>query len=262
MEIVILPSADDVGRTAARIVAELILRNPRAVLGLATGATQEPVYAELGRLHAVDGIDFSQITTFNLDEYVGLAPGHPGSFHHYMCERFLNRVNVSRERVHLPDGMASDVSLACAEYEGAIRAAGGIDLQLLGIGLDGHIGFNEPTSSLASRTRLKTLTPATMAGVSAQLGKDAPRHAITMGIATILDARRCLLLACGRHKATAIARAVEGPVSAFVPASALQLHPRATVLLDEDAASGLALADYYREVHRNKPDFQRDEDGV
>ena len=255
MEVVIFPSADEVGRAAAGIVADVVRKNPRAVLGLATGATQEPVYAELVRLHREAGLDFSEVTTFNLDEFVGRESNHSASFHHYMSERFFRHVNVARARIHIPDGMAADIPAACAAYEESIRAAGGIDLQLLGIGEAGHIGFNEPSSSLSSRTRLKTLTQLSP-------GDPAPRHVITMGVGTILDACRCLMLACGRKKARAVASMVEGPITAFVPASALQLHPRTTVLIDDEAAAELALADYYRDVHRGKPQFQRDDDGI
>jgi glucosamine-6-phosphate deaminase len=164
----------------------------------------------------------------------------------------------------VPDGRAADVDGACAAYEEAIRAAGGIGLQLLGLGADGHIGFNEPTSSLASRTRLKTLTAATLAGMRARLppGAEPPRHVLTMGIGTILEARRCLVLALGARKAEAVARMVEGPVTALVPASALQLHPRTTVFVDEEAAARLALARYYRDVFGSKPGWQRDRDGL
>jgi glucosamine-6-phosphate deaminase len=262
MEIVILGTAREVGIAAARVVATTVRANPRAVLGLATGATQEPVYAELVRMHRDDGLDLSQVTTFNLDEYVGVAPDHPGSYHRYMHERLFAHVGIPAERAHIPDGMAPDLVRACAEHEAAIRAAGGIDLQLLGIGVDGHIGFNEPSSSLASRTRLKTLTPTTRAGTRALFGDAPPRHVLTMGVATILDARRCVMVACGASKARAIANMVEGPVTALVPASALQLHARTTVLVDEAAAAQLALAEYYREVHRGKPGFQRRDDGV
>jgi glucosamine-6-phosphate deaminase len=249
MEVVILPSTRDVHETAARIVAGLVRARPAAVLGLATGATQQQVYAELVRLHREDGLDFGRVTTFNLDEYVGVSADHPDSFHHYMTENFFAHVNVARERIHIPDGLAPDTDAVCAGYEQAIAAAGGLDLVLLGIGEDGHIAFNEPTSSLASRTRMKTLAEGT-------------RHVITMGIGTILEARRCLLLAWGERKQVAVARMVEGPLTSMVPASALQMHPRTTLLIDEMAAGALTMAGYFREVHRNKPAWQRQRDGV
>jgi glucosamine-6-phosphate deaminase len=264
MEVVILPSATEAALAAARIVARLVRARPHGVLGLATGETQRRLYAELVRAHREEGLDFARVTTFNLDEYVGLDDAHPGSYRRYMREALFRHVNLRPDHTHVPDGRAADVDAACAAYEAAIRAAGGIDLQLLGIGADGHIGFNEPTSSLASRTRVKTLTAATLEAIRAQLppGEEPPHHVITMGIGTILEARRCVLLAFGARKAAAVAKMVEGPVTALVPASALQLHPQATVLLDEEAAARLALAAYYRDVHARKPAWQRERDGV
>jgi glucosamine-6-phosphate deaminase len=264
MEVVILSSPLDVALAAARVVAGHLRAAPRAVLGLPTGETPRPLYGELVRLHREEGLDLSGATTFNLDEYVGIDESHPASYRRYMHEHLVRHVNLPAERAHVPDGRAADLDGACAAYEEAIRAAGGIDLQLLGLGADGHLGFNEPTSSLASRTRLKTLTRATLAAVRAQLppGAEPPRHVITMGLGTILEARRCLVIATGAPKAAAAARMIEGPVTALVPASALQLHPRVTVLLDEDAAAELALAAYYRDVHEGKPAWQRERDGV
>jgi len=252
MEVIIVPAAPDVGTAAAGIVSRLVAEKPDSVLGLATGASVKRVYAELRAL------DFSRVTAFVLDEYVGLSRSHPASFHAFMEEHFLSRVNVDRRRVHLPPTEGEDLAGLCEQFERAIRAAGGIDLQLLGIGRDGHLGFNEPTSSLASRTRIKTLTgPTREANRSAFGGDEVPRHVVTMGIGTILEARHCLLVADGSAKADAVARMVEGPLTAMVPASALQLHPRVTVIVDEAAAAGLSMRDYYREVQRNKPDWQR-----
>jgi glucosamine-6-phosphate deaminase len=249
MEVVIVPAAQDVGSAAARIIARLVADKPAPVLGLATGASVKPVYAELVRAK----LDFSRVTTFNLDEYVGVA-----SFHAFMEEHFFEHLNVDRERVHFPPTEGDDLAGLCEQFERDIRAAGGIDLQLLGIGRDGHLGFNEPTSSLASRTRIKTLTGVTReANRAAFGGGEVPLHVVTMGIGTILEARQCLLVADGSAKADAVARMVEGPLTAMVPASALQLHPRATVIVDELAAAKLALRDYYREVQRNKPEWQR-----
>jgi glucosamine-6-phosphate deaminase len=257
MEVVVLPSPREISGAAARIVATLVQRNPYAVLGLATGESPKDTYAELARLHRDENIDFARVTTFNLDEYVGLSPDHPSSYHRYMREHLFDHVNLAPERTHIPEGNATDLPRACRDYEDAIRRAGGIDLLLLGLGGDGHIAFNEPSSSLASRTRIKTLARSTQAAA----GATAPRHVITMGVATILEARRCLLLAYGRKKAAAVAKMIEGPVTAMVPASALQLHPRTTVLVDEEAAGDLALAEYYREVFREKPTWQREEEG-
>lgn len=243
---------------AAGIISRLVAAKPGAVLGLATGASVERVYAELVLAHRDHALDFSQVTTFNLDEYVGLSPSHPGSFHAFMDAHFLGRVNIDRRRVHLPPTDGDDLTGSCEGFEGDIRSAGGIDLQLLGIGRDGHLGFNEPTSSLASRTRIKTLTSATRAANRSRFGgEDVPLHVVTMGIGTILQARHCLLVADGAAKADAVARMVEGPLTSMVPASALQMHPQATIIVDEPAAAGLSLRDYYREVQRSKPHWQR-----
>ncbi|MEW5849608.1 MAG: glucosamine-6-phosphate deaminase [Myxococcota bacterium] len=259
MEVVILPTPLEVTRHAARTMAGLIGAKPDAVLGLATGASVRGVYAELVRLHREEALSFHHVTTFNLDEYVGIRRDHPGSYHAFMEEHFFRHVDVDRARAHLPAADAADIPAACAQYERDIQAAGGIDLQLLGIGSDGHIGFNEPTSSLASRTRIKTLTSITRADNRAAFGDGpVPLHVITMGIGTILEARRCVLVAFGSSKANAVARMVEGPLTAMVPASALQLHPHATILVDEEAAERLTLQDYYRTVQRNKPSWQRD----
>jgi glucosamine-6-phosphate deaminase len=259
VEVIIAPSAGEASAEAARIAAALVRAKPSAVLGLATGSTPLRFYAELVAMHERDGLDFSEVTTFNLDEYVGLAPEHPQSYGYYMREHFFSRVNILPEGVHIPDGLAADLAAHCAAYERAIREAGGIDLQLLGLGSDGHIGFNEPSSSLGSRTRLKTLTEQTIrdnARFFASPG-EVPHHVITMGVGTILDARRCLVLAFGEGKAKAVADMVEGPVTADVPASALQFHPSCTLLVDEAAAGRLKRAEYYRWVYANKPDWQR-----
>ena len=264
MEVVILQSPGEVANVAGRIIAELVRARPQAVLGLATGETPKPVYAELVRLHRHEGLDFSGIATFNLDEYVGLGADHPASYRRSMEEHLFKHVNVGLRAARMPDGLATDLEHACASYEQAILAAGGIDLQVLGVGQDGHIGFNEPTSSLSSRTRIKTLTARTRTIIGRHLssGFEPPRHVITMGIGTILEARRCLVLAMGQVKAAAVAKMIEGPITALVPASALQLHPRTTALIDEEAAALLTLADYYRDVHNHKPDWQRKRDGV
>jgi glucosamine-6-phosphate deaminase len=215
------------------------------------------VYAELVRRHRDEGLSFARVTTFNLDEYVGVGPDHPGSFRRYMDETFFRHVDVAPARAHVPDGLAADIPASCAAYEAAIAAAGGLDLVLLGLGEDGHIAFNEPTSSLASRTRIKTLSTASRAANQASFGADpVPGHVITMGVATILSARRIVLLAHGARKARAFAAMVEGPVTSVLPASALQLHASVTVVCDEAAAAGLALADYYRQVQASKPAWQ------
>jgi glucosamine-6-phosphate deaminase len=259
MEVVILSSPEAVGAMSARLVAGLLKRKPDAVLALPTGRTPLPLYAELVRLHREEQLSFARATTFNLDEYVGLAAEHPASFRRYMEQALFSQVDLSPQRVHVPDGMAADVAASCAAYEAAIAAAGGLDLAVLGLGADGHLAFNEPTSSLGSRTRLKTISESTRAANQAAFGGEpVPRHVITMGIATILAARRCVLLATGERKAAALAKTVEGPLSAMMPSSALQLHPNATVLCDEAAAGALSLADYYRAVYAAKPAWQRE----
>ncbi|OGQ17895.1 MAG: glucosamine-6-phosphate deaminase, partial [Deltaproteobacteria bacterium RBG_16_71_12] len=248
MEVLIVPDAAEAGARGARIVAALLRDQPSAVLGLATGETQRPLYAELVRRHRAGHLRFSAATTFNLDEFVGVPADHRGSFRRAMNELLFDLVDIDPARVHFPAAASvDDVPDVCARFEAAMAAAGGLDLQLLGIGEDGHIGFNEPTSSLASSTRLKTLTRKTIDGARAAFAPDEPpRHVVTMGIATILSARRCLLLATGASKARAVAAMVEGPLAAMVPASALQLHARATVIVDEAAAAQLALAEYFR----------------
>jgi len=258
MEIIIQPDPERASRTAARILARQVRENPESVLGLATGSTPLRLYRELIRMHREDGLDFSGVTTFNLDEYIGLAPDHPQSYHAYMREHFFQHVNVPEERIHLPDGMAKDIPAHCRDYEERIQNAGGLDIQILGLGTDGHVGFNEPTSSLASRTRIKTLTQRTLADNARFFDReeDQPHHVITMGIGTIMEARRIVLLAFGDRKAEAVAASVEGPVSSMMPASTLQFHPQAHYLIDDAAATRLAKADYYRWVYENKPDWQ------
>ena len=255
MEIIIQPTPEAATEIAARLVARLLKEKPDAVLGLATGSTPLLLYRSLVEMR----LDWSRVRTFNLDEYLGLAPDHPQSYHHFMWENLFRHVNVRPENVHIPDGLAQDVPGFCADYEARIRAVGGIDLQLLGIGGDGHIGFNEPSSSLASRTRIKTLTQRTRADNARFFASadEVPSHVITMGIGTIMEARTNLLLAFGAQKAQALAEAAEGPVTAMNPASALQLHPDTRVCLDEAAATQLKRADYYRWVFANKPQWQR-----
>ncbi len=260
MEIIIQTDGQAASRIAARIISRVVRERPRPVLGLATGNTPLLVYKELVRRHREEGLSFAGATTFNLDEYVGLASDHPASFHAFMARNLFDHIDVPRERIHVPDGMAGDIPAFCRGYEEDIRASGGIDIQVLGIGTDGHIGFNEPSSSLASRTRIKTLTSQTRRDNAASFGgeENVPYHCITMGVGTIMDSRTCLLLAFGKKKAGAVAAACEGPVTAMVPASALQMHPRAVVILDREAASKLGKADYYDWVYAHKPDWQKD----
>ena len=261
MEIVIEQNEEAASVAAARVIARLLREKPDCVLGLATGSTPLPLYGELIRMHREEGLDFSAVTTFNLDEYVGLEPEHEQSYHSFMWQNLFSQININPDKIHIPDGMTADVPATCAAYEQAILDAGGIDLQVLGIGSDGHIGFNEPTSSFASRTRIKTLTQETVADNARFFGGDeskVPRHCITMGIGTIMDAGSTVMLAFGAGKAEAIAAMVEGPVAAMVPASILQHHSNAKVFIDEGAATKLELADYYRWVYAGKPDWQKD----
>jgi len=255
MEIIIQPTAEAATSVASRVIARLLRNKPNAVLGLATGSTPLLLYRALIDMQ----LDWSQVSTFNLDEYIGLAPTHPQSYHSFMWENLFRHVNIDPANVHIPDGQASDVPAFCSAYEQRIRAAGGIDLQVLGIGTDGHIGFNEPTSSLGSRTRIKTLTPQTRRDNARFFASEdeVPGHVITMGIGTIMEARENLLLAFGANKARAIAEAVEGPITTINPASILQMHPDAKVCLDNEAAAQLKRAEYYRWVYDNKPDWQR-----
>jgi glucosamine-6-phosphate deaminase len=251
MLLVLKPDKEQLGREAARIVANCIRRNSALRLGLATGGTTLGLYSELIRLHRQESLDFSRVVTFNLDEYLGLPATHPQSFHRFMHEHFFTHVNVAPENIHIPDGtITGSYDAYCCAYEQSIRDAGGIDLQILGIGRNGHIGFNEPTSSLGSRTRLKVLTKETLDDNRKVFapGEAVPDCAITMGIGTILEAKRILLLASGSSKATSIAQAIEGPVTASVTASALQLHPDVTFIVDRQAGAQLKHHDYYARV--------------
>ncbi len=238
MDIIIQPDAIVASAMAAQVMAALIKRKPDAVLGLATGSTPLEFYRQLIRLHREEGLDFSRVTTFNLDEYVGLKPDHPASYHAFMHKHLFNHLNIPHEHIHLPDGLASDIPAHCAAYEEAIREAGGIDLQVLGLGTNGHIAFNEPMSSRASRTRCMKLSPQTRKDNASffEHEEEMPHHAITMGIGTIMEGRECLMLAFGERKAPAVAAMVEGPVSIHVPASVLQRHPGVKAFIDEPAA--------------------------
>jgi glucosamine-6-phosphate deaminase len=257
MEVIIRPDADAASRLTAALIADALRANPGLVLGLATGRTMARVYAELVAAHRAGALDFSRCRTFNLDEYVGLAADDPRSYWRYMDEHLFQRVNIDRARTHLPDGCAADLDAESRAYEAAIAQCGGIDLQVLGIGRSGHIGFNEPLSALRSRTRVKALTPATIEQNAPLFGgaDRVPRRAITIGVGTILDSRRILLLATGAEKARVVARAVEGPITAMISASALQWHPRCTVIVDEAAAAELQETAYYRWIFETEPEW-------
>jgi glucosamine-6-phosphate deaminase len=258
MEVIIRPTEEAASGLAARIIARELRSNPHLVLGLATGRTMEFVYRHLVRLHQTEKLDFSLCRTFNLDEYVGLFPSDPNSYRYYMNNHLFRHVNVDARNTYLPNGLAEDLDAECQRYEATIQRFGGIDLQLLGIGKAGHIGFNEPLSALRSRTRVKALTPVTLKQNAAFFGGEdkVPRRAITMGVGTILECRRCLLLATGSSKARIIAQAVEGPITSMISASALQLHPRSTVIVDEEAAANLIEKDYYRWIFENEPEWE------
>jgi glucosamine-6-phosphate deaminase len=258
VEILIRPSAAHVARLVARLVADRVRAKPELVLGCATGRTMESVYDELVAEHGAGRVDLRHVRTFNLDEYVGLAPDDPGSYHHYMRERLFDRVGLPLERTRLPNGVAPDLAAEARAYERAIVEAGGIDLQLLGLGVTGHIGFNEPLSALMSRTREKALTPTTRAQNAEMFGGDpaaVPSRALTMGVGTILEAREVLLVATGAAKAAILARATEGPITARISATALQLHPNCKVVVDEAAASALEGGAYYRFAYAHEPEW-------
>jgi glucosamine-6-phosphate deaminase len=258
MEVVIQPGSREIAALAASAVVRVLAEKPSGVLGLATGSSPLGVYEELIRRCAAGEVSFARSRGFLLDEYVGLPADHPERYRSVIRREFEESVDFAPDAVAGPDGTADDIPAACTSYEESIREAGGVDLQLLGIGTDGHIGFNEPGSSLASRTRIKTLTEQTRADNARFFGSldEVPRHVLTQGLGTISAARHLVLLATGERKAEAVSAMVEGPVSAACPASVLQLHPHATVLLDDAAASRLRLADYYRETFAGKPQWQ------
>lgn len=259
MEVIILKDPAAIGRIGADAIESLLARKPDAVLGLATGSSPLAIYDELVARHAAGRVSFKQARGFNLDEYVGLPADHPERYRNVIDTVFASRVDFPPGTVSGPDGLAADIPAACAAYEQAIREAGGVDLQILGIGTDGHIGFNEPGSSLASRTRIKTLTRQTRVDNARFFDGNldaVPTHCVTQGLGTIMDARHLLLVATGRSKAEAVHHLAEGAVSAMWPATIMQHHPHVTVLLDDAAARRLQLADYYRETYESKPDWQ------
>ncbi len=258
MQVIIVPTPQDVGRTAASRIARIVSDTPEAVLGVATGSSPLGTYSELAAAVERGDLDLSRASAFALDEYVGLAPEHPESYRSVIDRTVTTPLRMQADRVHVPPGSADDLGAACEEYERRIAQVGPVDVQLLGIGSNGHVGFNEPTSSFGSRTRIKTLTSATREANARFFDglDDVPQHCITQGLGTILDARELLLVAFGAGKADAVAAAVEGPLSSMCPASALQLHRSASVVVDEEAAAGLRLRDYYREIREHLPPFQ------
>lgn len=244
LSVLIRADSEATSETVAEIFAETIARSPASVLGLATGGTPVETYRRLIRRHRDGGLDFSQVTTFNLDEYVGLGPEHPQSYRAFMREHLFDHVNLIATNTHVPDGITDRPDEYGGRYEAEIAAAGGIDVQLLGIGHNGHIAFNEPGSSRSSRTRLVELAPETIQKNARFFDSidEVPRTAITMGIETILEAKRIVMLATGAGKAEAIRDALEGPIDEACPASLLQEHPNVTFVLDEAAASALSEA--------------------
>jgi glucosamine-6-phosphate deaminase len=258
MQVIIRPDAAAVSELSAKIIDKRIREHPHSVLGLATGSTMERLYGILVQRHLENDLDFSLLRTYNLDEYIGIPPEHPNSYRSYMNKLLFDQVNIDLRNTYLPNGMAEDFERECQEYEKNIRLDGGVDLQLLGIGKSGHIGFNEPLSALKSRTREKALTPKTI--VQNEIFFDPPssmpKRALTMGVGTILEAKRILLLATGDSKAEILAKAVEGPVTAMVSASALQLHEDCIVVVDEAAGKLLRERDYYNWIFSNEPEWE------
>jgi glucosamine-6-phosphate deaminase len=258
MEVVIRQHEQQCGVTAADIFADAVVSGA-TTLGLATGSSPISVYRELIRRHRQTGLSFAAVQAFLLDEYVGLPPSHPQSYAHVIRAEFTDHVDIDSGRVHSPNGVADDVFVAATKYDALIGDVGPVDVQLLGIGGNGHIGFNEPGSSLGSRTRVKTLTEQTRRDNARFFtsADEVPRHVITQGLGTICDARHLVLIATGNHKAEAVAAAVEGPLTASCPASVLQLHPHVTVVVDEAAAAHLKNTDFYRYALKYKPAQQK-----
>jgi len=259
VEVVVVPTQADAAPIVADAYSKLLAAKPNAVLGLATGSTPLGVYAELIRRHKEDGLSFAGCSSYNLDEYVGLPAGHPEGYLTFIKREFTDQVDFDPANVHGPDGLADDLTKAASEYDQSIKDAGGIDIQILGIGSDGHLAFNMPMSSLSSRTRLKTLTSKTRHDNARFFDGDVeavPKMCLTQGLGTIMESRHAIMLGFGKNKAQAVAECVEGGLSSRWPASILQLHPHATVVVDEDAASQLRFTSYYVDTYNGKPDWQ------
>jgi glucosamine-6-phosphate deaminase len=260
MEVVIVDTPEDAGQIAADAITSLYQTKPHAVLGLATGSSPITIYDKLAHKVETSALTLAAATAFLLDEYVGLPADHPQRYHNVIGGDFIAKVDIDPGHVHGPDGLANDLAAECAAYEQSITDAGGVDVQILGIGTDGHVGFNEPGSSLTSHTRIKTLTAQTRADNARFFNDDpdaVPAHCLTQGLGTLLKARHALTVAAGQQKAEAVHQIAEGPVSAMWPGSVLQLHPHATLILDRPAASRLQLAAYYEETYNAKPSWQR-----
>ena len=252
MRVVILKNEDEASNFTAEFIEKSIVEKENAVLGLATGSSVLLTYNALIKKYQSDLLSFKNVTTFNLDEYVGLSQGHEQSYRSYMNNKLFNHIDIDKKNTFIPECFDKDYELCCENYESKIKSIGGVDLQLLGLGTNGHIGFNEPTSSLSSRTRVKTLTENTIAN-NARFFNDndfQPSIAVTMGIGTIMDADNIILIGLGKHKSKAVADLVEGPISSFYPGSVLQNHQNVVIVLDNLAASDLKLYDYY--IHTEK----------
>lgn len=258
MEVIILSDPDRIAGVVADAVERRVRANPQMVLGLATGSSPLKIYEELIARHEA-GLSFAEARAFLLDEYIGIPRSHEQSYYSVIRREFTDHIDIPADRVHSPNGESDDIAGEGRRYDESIAAAGGVDIQLLGIGTDGHIGFNEPASSLRSRTRVKTLTEQTREDNARFFSSvsEVPRHVLTQGLGTISEARQAVLVATGAAKAEAIAAAVEGPVSAFCPASVLQLHEHAAIIVDEAAGSALELADYYKHTYAHRPEWQR-----
>lgn len=259
-EVIITPQPISAAALVAEIAYARLKEDPASTLGIATGSSPMRAYVAIGELVRSRSLDVSGVRGFGLDEYLGLAPDHPARYANVVRREIEPAIGLLPHSIQMPDDAHGSISEAADRFESRIRGAGGIDLQILGIGANGHIGFNEPGSSLASRTRVKTLAAPTRRDNSRFFSprEIVPTHCITQGIATIMDAQHLVLIACGAAKARAVHLALEGPVSASHPGSALQLHPHVTVVLDEAAASELRFRDYYDFAWHNKPDWQRD----
>lgn len=259
MEIIIQPNKEAVTSLASRIIVDRLITKPNLVLGCATGRTMNMVYESLIALAKEQALSFSEVCTFNLDEYVGLDAKHPQSYAFYMQEKLFSRTDILAEHTQLLNGTASNLKGECDTYETKITDYGGIDVQLLGIGQSGHIGFNEPLSSLGSRTREKALTETTRLQNQAffETLDAVPKRALTMGVGTILESKEILLLATGKHKAEIISKAAEGPITGMISATSLQFHRSCKIIVDEDAASELREKEYYRWVFDNEPEWEK-----
>jgi len=239
MKVTIVRDYHELSSKAAQLITEQIINKKNSVLGLATGSTPNGMYKELIRLNQERKADFPEVVTFNLDEYYGLSPEHPQSYHFFMWDSFFKHINIKPENVHLLNGVTKNIDKECKQYEDLIQKSGGIDLQILGIGTNGHIGFNEPDISLNGRTHLVNLTAKTIRANSRFFNntQEVPKQAITMGIGTIMRAKKIILLANGKRKARVIERTINGPITTKVPATVLQLHNDVTVIVDQEAAS-------------------------